>query len=68
MLLTYREGLNGPDDLTVLWDPLDAAHSGLKFRRVSIGGDRDMDLYVVSRRPPLELTLGLMLCDIHDKL
>lgn len=32
VLLSYKEGLNGPDYLTVLWDPLDAAHSGLKFR------------------------------------
>lgn len=55
----HREGLDGPHDLTVLRDPLDAPHRGLELGRVGIIGHRDVDLHVVGRRSPLELALGL---------
>uniref|UniRef100_A0A0E9XMI6 Uncharacterized protein n=1 Tax=Anguilla anguilla TaxID=7936 RepID=A0A0E9XMI6_ANGAN len=59
VLLSTREGFDGPDDLAVLRYPLHAAHRGLELGRVGVGGDRNVDLHVVGRRPPFELALGL---------
>lgn len=56
---THREWLNGPDDLAVLWDPLDTAHRGLELGWVGVCGNWNVDLHVVGRGAPLELTLGL---------
>lgn len=59
MAYAHREGLDGPDDLAVLWDPLHAAHGGLELGRVSISGHRNVDLDIVGSRTPLKLALGL---------
>lgn len=45
----HRERLDGPHDLAVFGDPLDAPHCCLELGRVGIIGHRDVDLHIVGR-------------------
>lgn len=56
---SYRERLDGPNNLTVLRHPLHTAHGGLELGRVSIGRDRNVNLHIVGGGTSLKLRLSL---------
>lgn len=59
MIFTHGEGLDWPDNLTVLRHPLHTAHCSFKFGWVGICWHWNVDLHVVGSGTPFKLTLCL---------
>jgi len=58
MLITNREGFDGPSDGILFWSILNVADCGFILWWVSVSRDGNHNLYVVSRRTSFELRLG----------